>query len=257
MNVLVKTYRYLRAFLNNNNSSRRMSPVNVAQQRYDALDRAMLNVLVGTRVESEARADASRKDAHSLIGHYAEFGVYRGESFAHVARRGSDTMPWMHFYAFDSFEGLPPMQGLDHGGEFIAGQFSCSREQFESYLKWRKVDMDRVHVVPGWFNDTLTDEMAGREGLDVVSVAFIDCDLYESCVPVLEFLSNRLRQGSILLYDDWYNFRADPRRGVRRATEEWLTKQDRYTLEPWFSFCHHGKAFIVLDRECPIEGQAQ
>ena len=46
------------------------------------------------------RADANSLQAAelSLSGHYAEFGVYRGETFAHVVNRGAELMPWMLFY---------------------------------------------------------------------------------------------------------------------------------------------------------------
>ena len=49
-----------------------------------------------------------------MPGDYLEFGVFRGGTFApayHFASRRA--LPHMRFYAFDSFQGLPPSEGVD------------------------------------------------------------------------------------------------------------------------------------------------
>ena len=37
--------------------------------------------------------------------------------------------------------------------------------------------------------------------LKPVAVAWVDCDLYESTQPVLEFLTGRLQDGSLIFFD--------------------------------------------------------
>jgi len=151
----------------------------------------------------------------------------------------------MRFFAFDSFEGLPEPLGVDAGGEFRKGQFACSQAYFEKNLRDNGIEMDRVVIVPGWFDRTLNDALKARTGLQVVSIAFIDCDLYESSVPVLGFLTDVVRQGSILLFDDWFHFKGDPNKGVQRAVSEWLAANPGIRLIPWLPFAHHGHSFIV------------
>ncbi len=221
-------------------------PVNTMQHRIDALDRAILNVNICTRIERDTTA---RRASDTLVGDYAEFGVYRGETFAHVVRRSSPLMPFMRFFAFDSFQGLPALTRADKNGEFWEGQFSCTRRDFEQNLARLRAHTSRVRIVEGWFKDTLTNETAVEHSLESVSLAFIDCDLYDSCVPVLGFLTKKVRQGSVLLFDDWLNFRGSRDRGVQLATREWLVKNPHLSLYPWFSFCHHGHAFIVNDEK--------
>lgn len=221
--------------------------IDTMKLRRDILELSLLNLSICTRGERNAIANGEQEGpAHdSLIGDYVEFGVYQGASFAHVCNTASEYIPEMRFFAFDSFEGLPELRGVDVGGEFYQGQFGCSRDQFEKNLVKAGVNLDRVIISQGWFDKTLTKEFCDKEILSTVSLAFIDCDLYESCVPVLEFLTPLLRQGSILLFDDWYNFRAAPDRGVQRATLEWLQQNEDIQLRTWLPFCHHGQAFIV------------
>jgi hypothetical protein len=107
------------------------------------------------------------------------------------------------------------------------------------------VDVTRVIILPGWFEESLQEDRVARHQIQVISLAYIDCDLYESAVPVLAFLTSRVRQGTILLFDDWYCFRANPRRGIPLAVTEWLTRNPQLELLPWKPFASHGLAFFV------------
>ena len=121
-----------------------------------------------------------RARAATVEGDYFEFGLYRGSAFAHavrVARRHLPASP-MRFFGFDSFQGLPPLTGVDRTtGEFSQGQFACALDDVRAKLDG-KVDWSRVHLVEGWFEDSLTQELKDRLRPAPVAVALIDCDLY-------------------------------------------------------------------------------
>jgi len=102
-----------------------------------------------------------------------------------------------------------------------------------------------VRTVKGWFSESLTDEMAARHGIDKVAAAWIDCDLYESTVPVLRFLTPRLLTGSVLIFDDWRCFHNIPVRGEQRAVHEWQAENPHITLHTLIDFGWHGAAFTV------------
>ncbi|MEM8864350.1 MAG: TylF/MycF/NovP-related O-methyltransferase [Planctomycetota bacterium] len=217
-------------------------PIDTLNARREILDMAIMNIAIGTRNEETA---AKSPTDDTLLGDYLEFGVFQGGAFIHSFKRAAERIPTMRFFAFDSFEGLPELKGRDEQGEFHEGQFACSEPDFRRRLAAADVDERRVVTVPGWFDKSLTDEVKTNHQLHVASIAFIDCDLYESCVPVMEFLTSLVRQGSILIFDDWHNFRGDASRGVQLATQEWLDANPSFSLTPWFDFSHHGKAFIV------------
>lgn len=217
-------------------------PMDTLEPRAQFLDMAVCNIEIGTRNESKP---ASSPADDTLLGDYLEFGVWRGDAFIHTYKRAERRIPTMRFFAFDSFEGLPEIEGIDAGGEFHQGQFACSQDDFTNRLRNTGVDLRRCVMVPGWFDKSLTDEVKQQHQLHVASIAYIDCDLYESCAPVMKFLTSLVRQGTILIFDDWYHFRADPTRGVQRATNEWLAANPSFSLIPWFDISHHGKAFFV------------
>ena len=182
-------------------------------------------------------------------GDYCEFGVYKGETFQYAARLLEPALPDMRFIAFDSFEGLPRPRGIDcvdgYTSNFHEGEFAVSLDDVKSNIAASGAKMSKIEFVEGWFDKTLTDETALRLKLDHVAAAWIDCDLYESTVPVLDFLRPRLTVGSILLFDDWRVFRNLPQYGQQRATREWLERNPGIALRELFDFGHHGLAFSV------------
>jgi len=232
-------------------TSKRTERIDGLTPRFNALDMAIYNIHVATRLDRDRLKQSGMNLQDSLVGDYLEFGVFQGAAFRHVASRAKVLMPWMRFLAFDSFAGLPEPKGVDAGSEFFEGQFACSLEEFRRNLERDKIDLSRVQIVPGWFGTTLTDELRDNLRLQIASLVFIDCDLYESCVPVLEFITGLLRQGSIVMFDDWFCFRNDPTKGVQRATTEWLNRNPQITLTNWMPFSHHGLAFITNIRVDP------
>lgn len=73
----------------------------------------------------------------------------------------------------------------------------------------------------------------------------IDCDLYESTVPVLNFITDYLQNGTIFTFDDWYCFRGDPQRGEWRAFKEWLKNNPSIKAIQLRKFGSGGNSFII------------
>ena len=202
------------------------------KNRWDAVDK-LADYLVGTQIP----------------GDYLEFGVFMGKTFSYTYRIMARLFPDMKFIALDSFEGLPEPKGIDrHDGYssgFYAGQFACDIRQFEANLIEAGVDVARVSMIKGWFDETLKPGHPESSPIEKVAAAWIDCDLYESTIPVLDFLSGRLSVGSVLLFDDWRCYRNLADFGQQRACREWLERNPNIRLNEFIDFGFHGQAFTV------------
>src|SRR5919199_3538083 len=174
-----------------------------------------------------------------IDGDYAEFGVLEGRTFREAAnaaaRFGLDRV---RFHAYDSFEGLPRVEGVDAGGPFRTGQFASPREVFDQ--ETAAIPEGRVTVTEGFYEQTLLTAEKHR-----IAVAWIDCDLYESTVPVLDFLTDQLQDGSVLIFDDWFCFHGRPDRGEQRACGEWLQAHPEIRLVAYRDFHWAGRSFLV------------
>ncbi len=202
------------------------------RHRWDAVDK-LLDYLVGTEVR----------------GDYLEFGVFQGKTFGFAVKRMAEYFPDMNFVALDSFQGLPQPEGLDdqagYTSGFFEGQFYCSRDQFLLNLADFGAPLERVRTVEGWFEETLGEDGEAARTIGKVAAAWIDCDLYASTIPVLDFLTPRLSVGSVILFDDWRCFRNLADLGEQRACREWLERNPGLTLNPFIDFGFHGLAFTV------------
>ena len=199
---------------------------------------------------------------NQVEGDYLEFGVYKGASFAaayhalhhHRAKHesyGHSSAEYAHwkqtrprFFAFDSFEGLP--EGL--GGrqvDYAPGAYSCSEAEFRSNIAGLGVDLKDVVTVKGYYGQSLNRETKEKHSLRRAAMVMIDCDLYESTVPVLDFLTDIVSQGTILIFHDWFRFQGSPKCGEQRACREWLERNPHLELIEYWREGPQAVSFLV------------
>jgi len=185
-----------------------------------------------------------------MEGDYLEFGVWMGNSFVsayHFAQKYG--LKDMDFYAFDSFEGLPTLKGIDANEScFHKGQFSCSEEEFKRILKRKGVDLNKVKTIKGWYKDTLNDDTKQSLPLKKASIIWIDSDLYDSAVSVLDFITKYIQNGTLLIFDDWFCFKGNPKKGEQLAFKQWLEKNPHITASEYYKFSWGGNSFILHKR---------
>lgn len=187
--------------------------------------------------------------SHSNIkGDYLEFGVYKGNTFIAAYNFAQKmALRLMRFYAFDSFQGLPELGGVDNNKfcEFNKGQYFCNLSEFKKNISRRGVKLDKIEIIPGWYNEVLNKETKNKIGIKKAAVIWIDCDLYESTVPVLNFITDYVQDGTVLIFDDWFCFKGNPNYGEQKAFKEWLKKNSKIIITEFHKFAWHGNSFII------------
>lgn len=143
-------------------------------------------------------------------GIIAEFGVWKGRSINHIAKRVRPSI----IVGFDSFEGL----GEDWSG------WSLSKRAFDLGGKMPAV-LENVRLVKGWFNNTLPGFLA--ENPSSFSFVHIDCDTYEAANTVLDLIGPRIQTGTVLVFDEYFGYRGW-KIGEYRAWQEFV---GRHVLE--------------------------
>lgn len=183
-----------------------------------------------------------------LDGHaYYEFGMYKGFSFwfaEQIAREYTDSN--FRFLGFDSFQGLPRPQLDVEARVFDEGDFRGSYEIVTGNLRKYKADLTRMRLYEGFYSEHLFDQLRKKEQFPPISICLIDVDLYESCVPVLEFIKEYLVEGSILLFDDYNQLGANDNAGERRALIEFEKRNPGFKKEHLFDYGWEGVAFRVV-----------
>ena len=151
----------------------------------------------------------------------------------------------MRFFGFDSFEGLPQPIEIDQDGGFKKGSYACPLTEVERNLTKRKVDWNRTFLIDGFYDGTLNADTKRRYDIRESALVLIDCDLYASARSVLRFLEDVVREGTILMFDDWNCFSQDPNKGERKAFREFLEENPHIWAEEFVSFGWHGQSFTL------------
>jgi O-methyltransferase len=172
-----------------------------------------------------------------IQGDYFEFGVYRGRTFVEAWFAAKRYGLPLRLHAFDSFAGLPGAEGT-----FSTGEYTAPRAAFERVLRANRIPHERVTITQGFFGNSLADDPLPEIA---AALAWIDCDIYESTVPVLKYLTGKLTDGSVLVFDDWFCHHSRSDRGEQRACREWLEQNAAISLVPYRSFHWAGQSFIV------------
>lgn len=189
---------------------------------------------------------AAVRDA-GIQGDYYEFGLWQGYSFC-VAQAAATSVGLQdaQFFGFDSFMGLPPLTGPDaESHEFRPGDYASSYEEVTKNLERFGVDWDRTYLVKGWYDDLPQSAAHLASKMGVAALVLVDCDLYESTVPVLRFVADRLQPGTVVMFDDWNCFDRSDDLGQRRAFREFLAENPSWKASPLLSFGWHGQAFTM------------
>ncbi|MEX2642714.1 MAG: TylF/MycF/NovP-related O-methyltransferase [Acetobacterales bacterium] len=181
-------------------------------------------------------------------GYYFEFGCH-GANTMRMAWDSFHRLFELTYVGFDSFEGLPEIAGIDRQEIWRKGALATSEAAFRTACERAGMPRDRLLTVPGFYDDTLTDATAARFAGRGAAVVYVDCDLYESTVPVLRFVRPFLREGTVIVFGDWNCFNADPDRGERRAFREFRERHPELRFEPFAATAMQQAFVFVGERE--------
>lgn len=199
---------------------------------------------------------------NKLRGDYWEFGVYRGDSMelsarelekfkawnisqlkssekwrVNLAKQYSDYSP--KFLGFDTFEGMP--ENNEGNLNFQKLSFSSNRENVEKRLI-RNIQRSNLILIKGDFTISTSEEISKSSNL--ISIVNIDCDLYESALAALRLSRPFLQVGSVLLFDEFHGFNADPSKGERKALADFLAETS-IKVDRWFDYHYGGRSFLI------------
>ncbi|HZR26248.1 MAG TPA: TylF/MycF/NovP-related O-methyltransferase [Vicinamibacterales bacterium] len=148
-------------------------------------------------------------------GSVVECGVFRGFGVMSWAKLSAILEPenlTRRVYGFDTFQGFPSIHEKDDNVRKTPAVGELSANTYDELLSLtREYDADRflghidkVELIKGDMVETIPAFLQTHPHL-VVSLLFIDCDLYEPTRAALEAFVPRMPRGAILAFDDLDN----------------------------------------------------
>lgn len=182
-----------------------------------------------------------------INGYYLEFGC----NGAHTMRMAWDAFHHLFdltYVGFDSFEGLPEILEIDRQEIWKKGKLAFEEDRLIDIVTAHGIPRSKLLTVRGFYDQSLTQDLKEKLLPGKAAVVYIDCDLYASTVPVLNWVTDFLQRGTIIVFDDWNCFHGDPDRGERLAWKEYRESNPQLRFEPFVS-TNEAQSFIFLGRK--------
>jgi O-methyltransferase len=188
-----------------------------------------------------------RARGRQLRGDLIECGVGMGGMSLFLAQHAVER--GCRHYALDSFTGLPAPDATMDNAYFREGDYGSRAERGDLLDRFRREVEVRgldhvVEVVPGFLDQTLGRLPADAE----YALIHLDLDLYQPVFAALEALYPRLREGGILIIDDFFH----PARGPARAVEAYFAGRG---ATPYLHVSFPYSVVIIKGEAPPAEGR--
>lgn len=172
-----------------------------------------------------------------IDGLVCEFGVWQGRSVDIIAK----SLPDRKIYGFDSFVGLQEDWKRSERDVYKKGHFDIGGKKPNV--------QNNVELIKGFFNESLPQFL--DDHADEFALIHIDSDTYESAKSVLCISNERIKKGTIIVFDEICDFKgkgAYPnwRNGEYKALIEWLQNFGRL-IKPIGRTNNYAASFEVLN----------
>ena len=148
-------------------------------------------------------------------GSVVECGVYRGFGLMSWAKLSTILEPenlTRRIYGFDTFEGFPKVTANDRSRLSDTAVGDLRADCYEELLQLlREYDRDRflghipkVELIRGDMTKTIPEFISNHPHV-VVSLLFLDCDLYDPTKVAIEAFLPRMPKGAVLAFDELDN----------------------------------------------------
>lgn len=146
-----------------------------------------------------------------------EFGVFKGETLELIERFLIEkNFEHGNIVGFDSFVGFPTKEreiekDPNTYEDWFHMNFRVVNEKNsidDAVLQIEKIMKKKPILIPGFFSESLRDQIVTNLELKPACFIHVDCDLYTSTYEALDFMfrNNLIVPGTIVTYDEWGPF---------------------------------------------------
>lgn len=185
------------------------------------------------QLSSDAEVLKFGSDKVTLNGLYIELGVCTGKTINFIAALN----PHKTIYGFDSFEGLP-QDWVRADKVYPSGTFAFKDPNILPPV------LHNVELIRGWFSDTLPKFTKEIESGEPIAFLHIDSDIYSSAAEAFDILGDRIKAGTIIVFDELYNYPGCENHEFK-ALQEFLTKHNFKALYLAYNIFHEQVAIQI------------
>jgi hypothetical protein len=111
---------------------------------------------------------------------------------------------------------------------------------------FRLCKLQSPELEEGMFEDTIPATIPSK--YRAAAIVHIDCDLYESTKLVLNGIAPILQEGTVLLFDEWFAYKGDPKKGEAHAFHDFLEEHREWGARHYHSYGVFCDSFIMYKK---------
>ena len=182
-------------------------------------------------------------DFNGIDGDYVEFGCFRAETLP-LAHRINQTLPMQrHLWAIDSFQGIPAAQGFrDLHPRWSEGRKFTSAAAFQRRCRRHGVPESAMTTVVCPYPELTT--LPTDQLPDNIALAYVNCYLHSQVEQVPELLRPRLKQGMLIVFDNYFACSRFHQSGDRAAFEQFQRSTNAFHFCRYQTFGFAGCSFL-------------
>lgn len=186
---------------------------------------------------SDAAVLKCGSDAVTLQGLFIELGVFSGKTINFIAALN----PHEKIYGFDSFQGLPE--------DWVKGNTIVKRGTFALKNPHDIPSvLHNVEIIKGMFAETLAAFTKRFDPLLPIAFLHIDSDIYTSAATAFTILGDRIQPGTILVFDELYNY-PEFENHEFKALQEFLLRSELEARYLAYNIYHEQVAIQISHRK--------
>lgn len=183
----------------------------------------------------------------NLDGDYLEFGVFTGSAMV-FSTKINKKMKWINksgtrFFGFDSFQGFGDVGTTEKHPFYRDDIFGVNFEKVKKNILRQSKGSD-VQLIKGFFSDTLDHKHPQEYGIKKARIIFIDCDLKSPALSALNFCSQIIQEGTILIMDDYFSYKGNAELGISGAFSEFCKQNPEISWRNLYHYGYLGEAYI-------------
>ena len=147
-------------------------------------------------------------------GDIVEFGVWNGNNLLVIKKISEYLNINKDIIGYDHFQGMP----FSTDGNYFSGDKKLL-EYFIKFFKFKKVKL---------IDDDFNNIHHYKKKIKKISFAYVDCDLYEETLKILNFIDHKITKGGIIAFDEALR---NTKKGEAKALKEFYqTRKKKYKL---------------------------
>lgn len=149
-----------------------------------------------------------------IKGDIVEFGVWNGNNLLVIKKISEYLNINKDIIGYDHFQGMP----FSTDGNYFSGDKKVL-EYFIKFFKFKKVKL---------IDDDFNNIHRYKKKIKKISFAYVDCDLYEETLKILNFIDHKITKGGIIAFDEALR---NTKKGEAKALKEFYqTRKKKYKL---------------------------